>query len=322
MSLSAKSGSDFDPILPNSKIPRILDSHYKSNLYRVESAESDQYVIWISLTMDEHQVALCCLPQTIPNREINDASVTLCETVSKTFAIRLRELQQRQVIRRQEKLAGFNKTVAFLAHDLKNIAAQQQLATENFVDNKRDSEFLEDFNDTISYSTSRLLKIIEQFNLSRGSDKQISQQISIDLLITTIKDQAKKSGFQIRLNKDIEKPGYPVDNRLVSIVDNLIKNSVEASSNDYNIEVSVTLKNAELVIVVSDQGRGMTKDFIDNSLFEPFATLKGDMGLGIGMYQVKEIITELRGFVNVESTVAEGTKVTLTLPVGGDSDVE
>jgi signal transduction histidine kinase len=124
------------------------------------------------------------------------------------------------------------------------------------------------------------------------------------------------------LNEDIDDHDYRVDIRLISIVNNLIKNSVEASLDGYNIEVSVTLKDAELVIIVSDQGKGMTKEFIDNQLFEPFTTLKGHMGLGIGMYQVKEIITELRGFVIVESEVAQGTKVTLTLPAENDLDVE
>ena len=322
MSLSAKSGSDFDLVLPNSKISRILDSHYKSNLYRVESTEADQYVIWISLALDERQVALCCLPQTNPNREIDDASVTLCETVSKTFAIRLRELQQRQVISRQQKLAGFNKTVAFLAHDLKNIAAQQQLATENFVDNKRDSDFLEDFNETISYTTSRLIKIIEQFNLSGRSGKQLSHLVSIEHLIAGIKDYSVRSGFDIHLIENIGESASNVDSRLLSMVNNLIKNSVEASSNDYNVEVSISLQDRGLVVVVSDQGAGMTTDFIDNGLFEPFTTLKGERGLGIGMYQVKEIVTELEGTIDIDSEVGRGTRVTLKIPPGHNQDAE
>lgn len=315
MSLCANSGTDFDYILPNSRISHIQNSFYKSNIYRVEGAEDNQSLLCISLEIDKHQVALCCLIQPGSTREIDDASVTLCETASKSFAIKLRELQQRRIIRRQEKLAGFNKTVVFLAHDLKNIAAQQQLAVENFVDNKGDSEFLEDFNDTISYSTSRLLKIIEQFNLSGGSDKQFSPPISIDHLVTSIKDQAAKSGFRIRFHKDIEQRDCILDRRLTSIVINLIKNSVEASSDDYHIDVSVTLMDAEFVISVSDQGKGMTRDFIDNQLFEPFTTLKGDLGLGIGMYQVNEIINELGGHISVKSEVSRGTKVTLTLSV-------
>ena len=66
MFLSAKSGSDFDLVLPNSRILGILDNHYKSNLYRVENIEANQSTLWIGLATDEHQVALCCLPQINP----------------------------------------------------------------------------------------------------------------------------------------------------------------------------------------------------------------------------------------------------------------
>jgi len=103
----------------------------------------------ILLSIDEHIQAICRLRSPGDPQLLGASRLSLCETVSNEFAIRLGEIQQKRRLQRQEKLAGFNRTVAFLAHDLKNIVAQQQLALENFPKYRDDPEFLE-WNATVS----------------------------------------------------------------------------------------------------------------------------------------------------------------------------
>jgi len=55
----------------------------------------------------------------------------------------------------------------------------------------------------------------------------------------------------------------------------------------------------------------MTREFIRDQLFEPFASTKEDKGLGVGMYHVRNIIDELNGHIDVESEPGKGTCITV-----------
>jgi signal transduction histidine kinase len=52
-----------------------------------------------------------------------------------------------------------------------------------------------------------------------------------------------------------------------------------------------------------------------DQIFEPFFTTKEPgKGTGLGLYNVKTVVTKMRGKIDVESRVAHGTTFTITLP--------
>ncbi len=289
--------------------------HQRANLFWIRNQNNSDLTLSVHLLVDDILVAICRLQHSSSIQEINDASVSLCETASTAFAIRLRDLQQKEQLIRNEKMTGFNKTIAFLAHDLKNIAAQQQLAMENFPNNKHDLEFLDDFSGTMTSSTNRLSSLIDQFNTSSSYRKHAGGSVSLEVVLEDIQKRAANMRVQIDFSSNFDSARYSVDSRLLSVVINLVKNSVEASSPGNCISINTSIDNLKLDLTVTDQGEGMTRDFIDNSLFEPFVTQKKVKGLGIGMFQVKEIIGELDGEIEVESEVGKGTRVTIRFPV-------
>ena len=58
----------------------------------------------------------------------------------------------------------------------------------------------------------------------------------------------------------------------------------------------------------------MDEDFIANKLYKPFKTTKGEKGMGIGVYEAREIITALGGEITVSSEINKGTTFKVTLP--------
>ena len=68
------------------------------------------------------------------------------------------------------------------------------------------------------------------------------------------------------------------------------------------------------VVEIRDNGHGMDADFIENRLFRPFDTTKGNAGMGVGMYESREFIQRLGGNIRVESEVGKGTVVELQIP--------
>ena len=88
----------------------------------------------------------------------------------------------------------------------------------------------------------------------------------------------------------------------------------EASEAGTAVDIDVTADSSTIHIAISDQGSGMTQQFINEELFRPLKTTKQG-GFGIGSYQVRELMRDLGGDVTVESTVGQGTRVTLSMPL-------
>ena len=69
---------------------------------------------------------------------------------------------------------------------------------------------------------------------------------------------------------------------------------------------------------VSDNGCGMTPEFMDKSLFRPFQTTKQD-GFGIGLFHSKMIIEAHHGKIEVDSRPGGGTTFRVILPMTGET---
>ncbi len=98
---------------------------------------------------------------------------------------------------------------------------------------------------------------------------------------------------------------------------NLVINAKDAlsESGTVQIETSLSQKDSnEVVLVVRDDGIGMTPD-VANRIFEPFFTTKGERGgSGLGLATVYGIVQQSGGRISVESRLDEGTTFTLVLP--------
>jgi len=68
------------------------------------------------------------------------------------------------------------------------------------------------------------------------------------------------------------------------------------------------------IITIEDNGTGMDKDFIRYRLFKPFDTTKSGKGMGIGVYQTQEFISDLGGNIEVDSILGEGSTFTISIP--------
>jgi signal transduction histidine kinase len=100
------------------------------------------------------------------------------------------------------------------------------------------------------------------------------------------------------------------------VLENLLKNCVDAlSDKGGKIEVIAKIKNNDIIILVSDNGKGIDKHYI-NKIFEAGVTTK-KRGWGLGLSLVRRIIVDYhKGKIRVvKSVVNKGTTFEIVLPI-------
>jgi signal transduction histidine kinase len=84
--------------------------------------------------------------------------------------------------------------------------------------------------------------------------------------------------------------------------------------NGGEIRLSTSQEGDKVAIAVTDNGCGMSREFLEKSLFHPFKTTK-DHGSGIGLFQSKMIVEAHRGWIEVESREGQGSTFRVVLPL-------
>ena len=109
---------------------------------------------------------------------------------------------------------------------------------------------------------------------------------------------------------------------LQPVVENAVVHGLESQDGNGQIEVSVSLlENEKMKITVSDNGRGMTEEELEN-IREKLATPDLALQSSIGLYNINQRIRLCYGQeygMEIESRYGEGTQVILYLPAIAES---
>jgi two-component system sporulation sensor kinase B len=94
---------------------------------------------------------------------------------------------------------------------------------------------------------------------------------------------------------------------------NIVKNSIEAMPEGGMLTIQTFENRDRVLIKITDTGHGMKPEHIAR-LGEPYFSLKGQKGTGLGMMVVYRIVDSMKGTVNVTSEIDIGTSITLSFP--------
>ncbi|MDQ6974198.1 MAG: HAMP domain-containing sensor histidine kinase, partial [Mariprofundaceae bacterium] len=101
---------------------------------------------------------------------------------------------------------------------------------------------------------------------------------------------------------------------LQGVFENLFDNAVQAMNKQGCLHIAIQQNEKKIMLSVSDEGNGMTDDFIKNRLFRLFSTSKED-GLGIGLYLSQRIIEAHHGQLFATSDgIGKGSTFWVMLP--------
>ena len=215
------------------------------------------------------------------------------------------------------QFAAFSRMSAFVVHDLKNVLAQVDLILANAQQHKNNPEFIDDTFETLEYTKARMDKMLAQLT---DKQKTHSENRGSYLLSNIIKDVISNRCAGLRplprLTVLSEVPVVIDAEKFANVVYHLVNNAQQATKDKGCIEIKVyaDLTQRQQLVEITDDGDGMSDAFIQNRLFKPFDTTKGNAGMGIGAYDARSYLTSIQGSLNVESTAGEGSTFTLSIP--------
>jgi hypothetical protein len=209
---------------------------------------------------------------------------------------------------RSREMEVMGRVSAFVLHDLKNHVYTLSLMAENARKYIAIPEFQKDMVDSLGSTVGKMKILISQ--LKGLPDRQTLKRAPAGLLTLARestkllrREQLAFMGEDARVLVDAEEMG--------KVILNLCLNALEASPDGGAVTVSAGATPEPFVRVV-DQGAGIEPEFLRNGLFEPFKSTKAK-GMGIGLYQCKQIVEAHGGRIEVRSELGEGSEFTVWL---------
>ncbi len=212
----------------------------------------------------------------------------------------------------------FHRLSSFVIHDLKNVITTLSLSLQNARHYMDNPEFQRDLLRNLEGSVFRMERLIRKLSTGSAGESR-KEMVDLNAVVEAALSRCRFNGTKpVTIIKDLaEVPPIEADpEEMEKVVTNLLINAYEAIEERGEIRVSTTLEDEGVGLIVSDNGCGMSREFMERSLFRPFSTTK-KKGLGIGLYHCKHIIEAHGGRIHVESRQGEGTVFKILFPAKG-----
>lgn len=215
-----------------------------------------------------------------------------------------------------------DKELRIATHDLNNllhnIISGVELLKEKFTSNNSIYSVIKN----IEKNTVLASELVQTLHPNRNTFVRLKQSINVNNLITDTVELFGKNFKSlvhiIGLNENLFIWGNFLD--LKRALFNLLLNAEEASEFPGLIKISINQfnkgnpKKRYIKISVSDKGKGISAENVENIFEEGFSTkaMNGERGLGLSF--VKEIVDEHQGTIDVKSSKSMGTNISLIFP--------
>jgi putative PEP-CTERM system histidine kinase len=208
---------------------------------------------------------------------------------------------------------SFNRMSTFVVHDLKNLVSQLSLLLSNAEKHKQNPEFQQDMVETVYLSVQKMKRLLEKLSGSDSAEKPVPLSIA-PLLQEAVKSKSIAEPKPVLEVQDANLTVYANSSRLERVVGHLIQNAIEATARDGLVHIRLQKEQDFAIVEIKDSGHGMSEEFIREKLFRPFVSTKS-AGMGIGVFESKEYVSELGGTLEVTSSESDGTVFRILLPL-------
>jgi signal transduction histidine kinase len=257
-------------------------------------------------------------------KAVNAMAIALAEREKEVENFRSRLFEE-------EKMFTMGTFAARIAHEIGNpinaVAGISEQISASLADHPDKRDVNEDITrlQMIVEQTGRLSQVIREISdfarpgPTRMEPTSVNQVI--ESAINLLRFDPRFQGDSVATDLDRDLPMiYAVPDHLTQIAINALINAADATDGYDAGEVIVTTSRdgTNVLITVTDNGRGMSKEVAEKAL-EPFFTTKPKgKGSGLGLAVCKTIVDQHSGTIDIESEPGRGTTVYVRIPVQAD----
>ncbi len=242
-------------------------------------------------------------------------------------SISMRDISERKRLSRElsksRRMASLGKVAEAVAHLFNNILGGMQTSIDSALPSDSPRELRKTLRQ-LSQSIGRATRITQHLAAFAESENAVDEAVELRTLMATFIEKARgrceKSGIELITNVHTV-PSVEFDgNRLLSVLDSLATNALEAMSEGGTLTVEMSHDDEFATIGITDTGCGMS-DETQEHLFEPFFTTKGGFGgqdlskIGLGLATVHGMVAEMGGAISIDSKLGRGTSIHIKLPL-------
>lgn len=248
-------------------------------------------------------------------RKLDWEDFDLLKVVGQQLASYLAENAGQEALLDASRFDEFNRRIAFVMHDIKNLASQLSLLSRNAERHADNPAFRADMLVTLRNAADKLNALIAR--LSRYGASPAERKGEFDPVIVAQQVVSQFAGPD-------RHPVYLADAHCGQLVGNaealeqvlihLVQNAIDASPPSMPVMLRISADGLHGEIEVIDTGCGMSADFVRNRLFKPFVSSKPG-GFGIGAFEARELVRAMNGQLHVESREGLGSRFLVRLPL-------
>lgn len=261
----------------------------------------------------ERLVGVVVLARAPVARMLDWEDFDLLRVIGRQLASYLAEQTSQDALGEAQRFDEFNRRIAFVMHDIKNLASQLSLLARNAEKHADKAEFRADMILTLKNSTDKLQNLLARLSRYGGQGGAGLQSCDLDRLLHKVAQQFAGKHNLVMLDR--AKCVARCDpEALEQALVHLVQNAIEAGRDNSRVFLDLRVDAAGAHIEVIDNGCGMSPEFIRTRLFKPFHSSKQG-GFGIGCFEARELVLGMGGRLDVESREGIGTRFQITLPL-------
>ena len=228
-------------------------------------------------------------------------------------------LQIRKTFKKEISLAQQqNNFLLSITHELKSPLASIKLQIETLIKHDLETKQQNEIFSKVLLDANRLNDLVDNVLLaSQINDESFvldKQNQNIVPIISELVGKFSKSAsnFNIEFSSKETELILPIDSMAFSsIVINLIENALKYSDQNSNILVALGLKSEGIVLVVKDEGSGIS-DEDKSKVFDKFYRGNDELrrktkGTGLGLYIVKYLVSKHNGSILIKDNSPKGS---------------
>jgi nitrogen fixation/metabolism regulation signal transduction histidine kinase len=231
------------------------------------------------------------------------------------------ELEESAVkLARSEREQAWREMAKQVAHEIKNPLTPMRLSVQSFQrkfdPNDPDArQKIDEYSKTLIQQIDTMSSIASAFSNFAKMPAQKNETLNVVEVVDLALDIFAEDYLTFKCDKK-EIIAKLDRTQLIRVITNLVKNAIQAISQIDNpkVDIELTDDSKNVIIIVSDNGHGIT-DENKPKVFEPKFTTKTS-GMGLGLAMIKNIIETYNGNITFTSNEGEGSTFKVTLPKG------